>query len=571
MEAKEVVKVLKNDYRLMMSDIADEEKRLMFKRRCLLGLPIEDNQDSSMMMMMPESFLRQDDIFYDTLRTHLLQETFGTIRADQTSLAEEENLSQTNVKQLRKDIQHFLHIDAFSNIGLYRIAKLLSADSDSVKFEKTTKETIKVIKRSLLEDNKNLSNLGQKETLTQLTCLLNDSNNFRETSYRFFTLNCVSVATKLLNGLEDLPTHTLLAMNRKLSGLKTSIILSIPSPSGWNRVRLIKQIRKKCARSLHNGIKLQEPVGKAMALAELSMKLNPHSSYSSTADFFNKVSPEVKKFQDELVKAIWLLEKNVVRLSELESIKLLLGPETDVSTRSLRKAVKNMLTEYLFDISDLDLVPESLSETLAIINRSSLGAPLRCFSKEEMDKEVECILQVSTQVKQVLLDSLPNYEFDHDYNDAYIDELVQSDDSERSDDDDESHDSVEGTGDSMQPDCEPEVDLMTPQSPDTDVKSVIVEKKSHVNQYLAIQDVCDQTGIFAYDLIGRVMEGFAREEGLDLTLRDSCKSVEESREKEEEKSKQHRGGSSILQASEELMPSLPKNAIERLKKLMARK
>jgi hypothetical protein len=41
------------------------------------------------------------------------------------------------------------------------------------------------------------------------------------------------------------------------------------------------------------------------------------------------------------------------------------------------------------------------------------------------------------------------------------------------------------------------------------------------NQYLATQEVCDETSMVAYNLIGHLLEEFAKREGLDLDWRDS--------------------------------------------------
>lgn len=41
------------------------------------------------------------------------------------------------------------------------------------------------------------------------------------------------------------------------------------------------------------------------------------------------------------------------------------------------------------------------------------------------------------------------------------------------------------------------------------------------NQYLAIQEVCDETSMVAYNLIGRMLEKFAQEDEVDLDSSDS--------------------------------------------------
>lgn len=141
---------------------------------------------------------------------------------------------------------------------------------------------------------------------------------------------------------------------------------------------------------IDEGDELQEPLTKAMSVAGLTLKLILGCPYVTE---FRKFSPEIEVLQNEIAKAIWLLNKKV-RFSELNNLQLLLDPNAKLTNRSLRMAIRNMLTEYLLECSDMDSIPEWLLETLAIINRCSRSAPFRYFSKKEIEKEVECILSV---------------------------------------------------------------------------------------------------------------------------------------------------------------------------------
>ncbi|KAL7176814.1 hypothetical protein ACSBR2_030204 [Camellia fascicularis] len=174
--------------------------------------------------------------------------------------------------------------------------------------------------------------------------------------------------------------------------------------------------------------KLQEPLAKAMGVGGLWTKLIQGCPFVTQ---FQQFSPENEALQNEIAKAIWLLKE--VRFLELKNLQLLLDPKAELSNRSLRTAVKNLLTEYLFECSDMDTIPDYLLETLSIINRT---APYRFFSKEEKEEEVEHVLNVSSQVKQILWDLLPEYEFDQDFADAYMEYLEESDDGDDYDDSD---------------------------------------------------------------------------------------------------------------------------------------
>ena len=53
-------------------------------------------------------------------------------------------------------------------------------------------------------------------------------------------------------------------------------------------------------------------------------------------------------------------------------------------------------------------------------------------------------------------------------------------------------------------------------SGEEETESMPIKHKICKNQYLAIQDVCDETSMLAYNLIGRLMLEFAKTRGSDL-------------------------------------------------------
>ncbi|KAL2509280.1 hypothetical protein Fot_32927 [Forsythia ovata] len=88
---------------------------------------------------------------------------------------------------------------------------------------------------------------------------------------------------------------------------------------------------------------------------------------------YRKFSAETEALQNDIAKAIWLLnDVKRVSLIELKKLQFLLDPSTELSDRSLGMAVMNLLTDDLFKCSDMDNVPDCLLETLSIINSSQL-------------------------------------------------------------------------------------------------------------------------------------------------------------------------------------------------------
>ncbi|KAK3204345.1 hypothetical protein Dsin_018391 [Dipteronia sinensis] len=706
------------DCKSILSQIEDQDKQLQLKRRWLMGLPISKSKRKQLRgpeflneyRSLPETMLREDDIFYETLKTHV-EESFGACTAER-----EYNVVQ-NSSQLfepRKIIRRLLScLDALTNKGLFQVATILTGGS--IKFEKTQPQLKKIIRESLLKDTKNQNHHWQKNVFKDLSLILDDQRNFRENCRKFLTPTFQShgaAASMVLDGLEDLPFQALISIHRKLRGVQGVIPNLQCHRNGKSRAHIINMVRKiskKMLSDLGKADELQEPLAKAMAVACLSLKLKPGCQNSSDLDFY-QFSPEIKSLQNEIVKAIWLL-KTKVRFQELKTVQNLLDPNSDVSNGSLRTAIKKMLIEYLFECSDMDTIPKSLLETLAMINTSSRTAPYKCFPKEEIEEEVECVLSVSAQTKQIVWDLLPDHEFDQDFADAYMEELEESDDGDDCDSDNgsdidndveikdsqsrwfsslESDDLAEGFGDSVAVNSGPLIfstsgngscshltpdrrvtsdsvekleqehharvdsdlhgSISTPQfmeskfhsgtiemninhyqveskdnvclsrtgansfssfptpkerlnsnsfgkheaemnmTRDTrksweffssnflveDTKFIPSKQRTRGNQYVTIQEVCDETSVVAYNLIGHMLEKFAQEEEVDLDGSDSSylrsnSLIQEYTQVPVEKhtlSQEDVGTSVIVKMVEELLPSLPKSGIEKLKKLM---
>ncbi|KAK9288207.1 hypothetical protein L1049_016656 [Liquidambar formosana] len=673
------------DCESLWSEMKRQEKQLKRKRRWLMGLPTSKSEGKKSKgskflkdRSLPESLLRGDDVFYETVKT-CVEEAFGACSVGRRHHVVQDDMQVSDMPNIARVL--ITRLDDLTNKGLYLLAMMLTGGS--AKFEKTCWRMKKVIRESFPKILKNQNhNDRQLEVSTQLSQFLTNPHNFRKNCVTFFTLASQSrqaAVIKVLDGLEALPFQALIAMHKKLRGVHGGMPQLQCGKSGWNRNLLIDQVRKTCKKMLSvldKGDEIQEPLAKAMAVAGLSSKLTGFQNPAVTE--FQQFPLEIEIMQNEIAKAIWLIKK-MDRSLELKNLKLLLDPNAQFSNGHLRPAIKKMLTQYLFECSDMDNIPNSLIETLAIINTSSHRSILhRCFPKEEIEEEVECILCVSAQTKQIVLDLLPDYEFDQDFMDAYMEDLEESDDDSGYKDDDmhqpeinnlqscwfqmnDLDGPVESFGESKPIDSRPPTStsrvndsspLITPnkrlkgdsverlepeniigidsadpqrfvslditdrnglfplQSPSRglDGKSVEREESEHYtgmdssnspdlfsidfscgeaqfmpkkqgtcrNQYLSIQEACDETSMVAYRLIGHILEEFAQIEGSNLDLNDELylrgdNSIPEDSQAAKEKqtsSKVDVGGSVIVRVVEELIPSFPKSGIEKVKELM---
>ncbi|CAM8948849.1 unnamed protein product [Rhodiola kirilowii] len=179
---------------------------------------------------------------------------------------------------------------------------------------------------------------------------------------------------------------------------------------------------------------LPHSILKAMAVTTLSMNLNPGIQNQNLADFY-QFSLDIVALQNNITKAIWLINEKVM-VSELRELQLLLGMDTNLSIKGLRSTIRKLLTVYLFECDDMDVIPKSLLDALSMFNRSSLNVPQRYFLKDDIDEDVECILDISAQAKQIILDFLPYHNYDQEFTNAYMEDLQGSSESDKSDTDD---------------------------------------------------------------------------------------------------------------------------------------
>ncbi|KAF8393739.1 hypothetical protein HHK36_019937 [Tetracentron sinense] len=546
---------------------------------------------------LPESLLREDDVSYETVKTSV-RRGFGACTGE-------------GGHHIVKDYLQLLETNA-------------APSGSSVKFEKTRWKMKKYIKEYLPKILRDQNHKGrQMGLLKQLSQLLKDPHNFRENHVTLVTpishSHC-SAVTELLKGLEDMPFQTLNAMHRRLKGVRGGVPQLQPPRSGWNRNRLIKQVKMTWEKMLSEhdeGGELQVPLAKAMAVAGLSFKVTTGYQNPSLMEFHH-FSPEIEALQNEILNAIWLL-KEKVRSSELKDVLLLLDPDANFSNGVVRTSVRKMLIEYLFECSEMDSIPKSLLETLAMINRSSRSALSTCISKEEAEEELECVLSVSGQIKQIVWDLVPDHEFDQDFTDAYMEDLEESDDDENQlelsniqiskSHSHNSNDQVESIGESLQIDsilptptsngnCSSELSLHNTRlngksidgskteqfigldSGDLHVygfsssfqESSILHEKQNMkgNHYLSIQEVCDETSMVAHQLTGRLLEEFAQIEGLDLDrtersyLRGGNSNPGDFQDEMQTSSKDDLDGPLLVRIIEELIPSLPKSVLTML-------
>nr|WDD38923.1 DNA double-strand break repair [Fagopyrum tataricum] len=618
----------------LWNQMKNEEKEMRQKRRLLMGfsapeLSSRKRSKSNEQSMLPETILREDDLFFENLKK-IVEKGFGGCHDEESEFpATEDKVEHVAHQKILKTVLALL--DDFTNNGLYLLAKLIGGSSV---IEKTRWKMKTFIKENLPKVHGKQCNSGKEDaTYSKLSHILTDPHNFRKshvmTSTRAATWTVgpseqshYAATMTILDGLEKMSLQTLSAMYRRLTGAQCNLPTLNPPRCGWSIGRLVRRVKSLSLKMLSEVDKsdgLPEPLAKAMEVASLSLKLSGHQNAFLTN--FCHYTPEIESLHHDIIKAINLLDRKV-GVEELKSLKNALAPHTEyqVVNGGLRKAVKKMLTEFLFECGDMDEIPAVLLDSLAVINRCAVP-------KKEVNEEVESILNVSAQLKQVLWDIIPDDKLDLDFADAYMEDLEDSDEdfyddygeegqllkdesdevsevgsTGVSDDADSSllfctptsdiHNRSNGKSDSVlksEIKVDPDDLLFTPSSFGvsqsynhttsmssklhegetlthmTEAKSSVsrfslfsapndqIEERKHNqsrckiepidlaedcegnscekvkdmsetpctsgNKYLAIQEVCDEASLIAYRLIGRVFEGFASIQGIDLDER----------------------------------------------------
>ncbi|KAI3695628.1 hypothetical protein L1987_78627 [Smallanthus sonchifolius] len=599
MDKRSEMKHVDEDWISLLEQANAEEKELRNKRRWLLGLSTsedgdgdgdeyedgdgdEDVKGSSIEIKrhpIPESLLREDDVSYEIIK----------------SLVEKEACNSKNMYHIREDEMQLVHsprdvrgvlhlIKDMTNQGLDRFAEALTGGS--VKFEKTRWKMTQTIKGRLLSSS--LKKRRKIKLSENQSAVLKNLHNYRWSSEsRFIPADSDSYRAavyKILGALEALPTQTLSGMHRKIKGIKGYMPRLIPpKKSGWGRDTLIKHLRKKSLKllsKLKEGDSLQEPLAKAMDVAGLHLKLIQGCEFAT--NFVIQPSPDTNALQNEIAKCIKLLDQRV-ELQVLKDIQQALNAAGEkIADRSLRALVRNLLTEYLCECSDMEVVPECLHQVLAIM-RKSCKAPLPHPEKMKIEEDVESILSVSASMKQLVWDLIPpeDEKLDQGFADAYMEDLEDSHEEEDDDDDDDDVNTPSASTGKRKVKLSQHMHLMrhhlvsvknTQQQEGHPVMFDDERSMCKNNRYLAVQAATDEASVVAYRLIDHILNDYAQ---IQQASDKSSLGVEEGNSKqkkrkaatnEPQEEEDDGSGSLVLKAVEELLPSFAKKC-EGLKKL----
>nr|XP_027117580.1 uncharacterized protein LOC113734976 [Coffea arabica]XP_027117581.1 uncharacterized protein LOC113734976 [Coffea arabica]XP_027117582.1 uncharacterized protein LOC113734976 [Coffea arabica]XP_027117583.1 uncharacterized protein LOC113734976 [Coffea arabica]XP_027117584.1 uncharacterized protein LOC113734976 [Coffea arabica]XP_027117585.1 uncharacterized protein LOC113734976 [Coffea arabica]XP_027117586.1 uncharacterized protein LOC113734976 [Coffea arabica]XP_027117587.1 uncharacterized p len=409
-----------------------QDNLLKLKRRLLMDLPLSGLEKKLHKelnhledMFTPETLIREDDVYYDNVRS-FVERGFGV-----QSLVKNQEVKKDGPSF---DSQYLLNnlsslLDKMTNNGLCCLAGLLT--EGSIEFEKTRWKMRKLIKE-YLPTFLNKENHNVEMRMNQIFILLNNPQYILgldrvPTDYQ-------TAAASVLDGLEELPLKTLNAMHRKLRGQSGYIPELGPCKHQVKHV-LIDTVRKRCMKmlsELREGEELQEPLVKALAVAGLTLKL---ILCRPSVVEFRTFAPHIESLQNDIARAICLLNSgNSVVVAEIEALHEILHQWADSKVENSKQwsclTIRNLFMDFLFECDDMEIIPECLVQAVYYINKRFCNPACRSTSKDEVEQEVEFLLCLSAETKQVVWNLLPGQEVDQDFANAYMEVLEESDDDE---------------------------------------------------------------------------------------------------------------------------------------------
>ncbi|URE41686.1 kinase family [Musa troglodytarum] len=373
---------------------------------------------------------------------------------------------------------------------------------------------------------------------------------------------CLSSVSNMLVELDKMSYQELAATSRKLRGV--SLVPQFPpARCTGNRDLLIERVKKrfnKLLSKLKDGDALPEPLVKALSIIYLSYKHRSRHIDMLTSELY-PFPRETVGLHNDIINALWLLPK--VKHDELKALHTLLDPKIEVPVKCFRNALRKYLIEYLFECSETSITEEAL-KTIDFINRKMQSQTL-VFSKETIEEEVEAVMIMSRQLKQIISRVFSGGSDDARQcfkgfgNDKNIDSfsIVGTDYFMRLGDNENgqmysscSNYEAEATGDSgpgistsfttssdsffltgtankisgnntkmpevehdddieMEKLCIEESEKLTPERTSQNTGSMGVK---------SVQEICDETALVAYKLIGSMLDKLIKTEGLDADM-----------------------------------------------------
>eukprot|EP01018_Ginkgo_biloba_P018535 Gb_01478 [translate_table: standard] len=423
--------------------------------------------------------------------------------------------------------------------------------------------------------------------------------------------SCLAAAQSTLNQLEKFPIRTLYAMGRKMRRKSHAIKLDSKHKSG-NRNMLAEKMKKRGEKLLENvseGDPLPESLNKALLVASLSAR-QICGKDGGLLRHLGPIASEREALQNDFLKAILHVQK--LKYLELKDIYNCFSSDNRFSSKNLhilQNKIRTVLIDWLFESVETP-VPEPIIRSVNMINKLSAGKqesvgernPSSYKTEGRVEVELECVLNVSSHLQRIIWDWAESAGLNQEFTDVNLDdsnedcepwftensgnlltsagheeayvgestwepEFAQSQEPVLREHQEKEFDGPDYKNGSQKGDSS------------HDCIKHVERNRCHTqkdggegNMQEQIQGICDEAGLFAYHLLGCMMDGFLSRRG-DLLefptkayLRAGVPDFADNRVKSESPDYQEDIDTSmLLNVAENLMPQMPGSVIKRVK------
>lgn len=599
----------------LITHLHNEEEIQALKRRWLIrrwpeyGETLSSNSrtpsKSGFLMdrYIPESLLRNDNSAV-AMKTDI-QRSFDLFKEESEcdNQSQKFKLEQSDV-QLEK-IQGLTDKEVFGSLPVFfKWLKLSSLRTlanvvTGRKYHSNRNFTIKKIKRGL---SMLFSQTGEdaSERLQKVQDILRNPDNIR--------LSCIAALTEMpsswldaakstLNQLEKFPIHTLYVMERML---KRKPVCS--KEGGRNKSKMAKRVKQLGDNILLNAREcdpIPEPLKKALLVASLSAR-QIFGEDGGLLQRLGPISPETNALNNDFLKAISHVQK--LQLVELKDVYSCLYSDrcfSSIRRRVLQGTIRRLLIDSLLESCDRT-IPEPVMRCMIMINRLGAGKdklkrkrnPNSYKTERRVEMESECVLNVSSHLQRIICDWTEQAGLDQGFTELHLDESEETCEQWFTEN---SYKSFALAGDVEANVGESSWDPELAMDQDTSLKEHEKEtlegrelKYSSQEDILRnnschreekgiitlqhIQGISDEAGLFAYHLLGCMMDEFLIRQGdvLEAPARAYLRvglpaTVMDTGEREPGNYQEDMHTSMLLNIAEKLLPPMPGSIMENVK------
>lgn len=552
---------------------------------------------------IPESLLRNDNSAV-AMKSNI-QRSFDMFKEESEcdNQSQQFKLEQSDI-QLEK-IQGLTDKEVFGSLPVFFKCLKLSALRTLAnlvtgkKYHSNRNFTIKILKRGL---SILFSQTGEdaSERLQKVQDIMRNPDNIR--------LSCIAALTEMpsswletakstFNQLEKFPIHTLYVMERMLKRKSLG-----SKEGGRNKSKMAKRVKQLGDKLLLNAREcdpIPEPLKKALLVASLSAR-QVFGEDGGLLQRLGPISPETNALNNDFLKAISYIQK--LQLVELKDVYSCLYSDrcfSSIHRRELQGKIRKLLVDSLLESCDRT-IPEPVMRCMIMINRLGAGKdklkrkrnPNSCKTELRVEMESECVLNVSSHLQQIICDWTEQAGLNQGFAELHLDESEETCQQWFTEN---SYNSFALAGDveayvgestwdpELAMDQDPSMkehenetfegrELKYSSREDMLRKNSCHREEKGIDTLQHIQGISDEAGLFAYHLLGCMMDEFLIRQGdfLEAPARAYLRAglpatVMDTGEREPCNYQEDMDTSMLLNIAEKLLPRMPGSFMENVK------